>query len=95
MSETQTRNIIIECTACQTRFSLNEGQLAGMINPRFHCSHCDHYFDLACEEEDLEVFAPEEDEELEAPEDGDEDEPVDAEEGIVKNEEETVKAGET
>ncbi len=36
----------------------------------------------------------EEDEELETSEGGDEDEAVDAEEGIVKNEEETVKAGE-
>ena len=38
--------MIIECPACKTRFALHDGQLAGILNPRFHCSRCGNVFGL-------------------------------------------------
>src|SRR5262245_34779262 len=38
--------MVIECPSCSTRFSVDAEQLAGIENPRFHCSRCDHLFEL-------------------------------------------------
>ncbi|MBP9837288.1 MAG: zinc-ribbon domain-containing protein [Proteobacteria bacterium] len=38
--------MIIQCPSCNTKFSLEDNQLAKLDNPRFHCSRCNHYFNL-------------------------------------------------
>ena len=39
--------MIVQCPACKTRFSVDSAQLSGVMNPRFHCSRCGHYFELS------------------------------------------------
>lgn len=39
-------NKIIQCPACHTKFAINESQLQGVDNPKFHCSRCSHIFSL-------------------------------------------------
>ena len=39
--------MVIQCPQCKTKFSVNAGQLADVEEPRFHCSRCDHYFEMA------------------------------------------------
>jgi predicted Zn finger-like uncharacterized protein len=39
-------NRIIQCPACNTKFALNESQLNGLDNPKFHCSRCNTLFTL-------------------------------------------------
>ncbi|OVE80387.1 hypothetical protein BVY02_00330 [bacterium J17] len=38
--------VVIQCPACETKFSVEAEQLAKVDNPRFHCSRCGHYFDF-------------------------------------------------
>ena len=37
--------MVIECPSCRTKFAVEPGLLAGVSQPRFHCSRCDHFFD--------------------------------------------------
>ena len=39
-------NKIIQCPSCNTKFALNASQLAGIENPKFHCSRCNTIFSL-------------------------------------------------
>ncbi len=39
--------MVIQCPQCKTKFSVNASQLAEVEEPRFHCSRCDHYFEMA------------------------------------------------
>lgn len=41
--------MIIQCPSCSTKFSLDTSALAGVQNPRFHCSRCDHFFESLVE----------------------------------------------
>jgi predicted Zn finger-like uncharacterized protein len=43
-------NRIIQCPACNTKFALNETQLSGLDNPKFHCSRCNTVFTLQTHE---------------------------------------------
>ncbi len=39
-------NKIIQCPACNTKFAINESQILGVENPKFHCSRCSTVFSL-------------------------------------------------
>jgi predicted Zn finger-like uncharacterized protein len=39
--------MVIECPSCKTRFAIDAQQIAEVANPRFHCSRCNHIFELA------------------------------------------------
>lgn len=39
--------MIIQCPSCSTKFAVESAQLSDVENPRFHCSRCDHFFELA------------------------------------------------
>ena len=41
--------MVIECPSCKTRFAIDVQQLSGIDNPRFHCSRCNHVFDMPSE----------------------------------------------
>lgn len=47
------RNSIVQCPSCQTKFAVDSSMLEGQQLPRFHCSRCDHVFemDISTEEE--------------------------------------------
>ncbi len=38
--------MVIECPNCVTKFAVDAQQLAEVERPRFHCSRCDHFFEL-------------------------------------------------
>ncbi len=38
--------MIIQCPACQTKFSIDSTVVNAVSSPRFHCSRCDHLFRL-------------------------------------------------
>ncbi|MFN8389192.1 MAG: zinc-ribbon domain-containing protein [Bdellovibrionota bacterium] len=38
--------MIIQCPSCSTKFAVDSAQLADVDSPRFHCSRCDHFFEL-------------------------------------------------
>ena len=38
--------MIIVCTSCKTKFSVDDAHVERFENPRFHCSRCNHYFHL-------------------------------------------------
>lgn len=40
------RPLIVQCPACQTKFSVPSSLLHGVDTPRFHCSRCDYIFAL-------------------------------------------------
>lgn len=37
--------MIVQCPACETRFSIEDSLIAGRESSRFHCSRCDNYFE--------------------------------------------------
>ncbi len=39
--------MIVQCKNCETRFSVDSELFKSVTSPRFHCSRCDHYFQLA------------------------------------------------
>lgn len=45
LSEELNSSLIIQCPACETRFSVGREVVDGVKNPRFHCSRCDNLFD--------------------------------------------------
>lgn len=38
--------MVIQCPSCGTKFSVEVEELSGTRNPTFHCSRCNHFFDL-------------------------------------------------
>lgn len=50
--------MVIECPSCKTKFAIDAEQLAGIENPRFHCSRCNHFFELSAAELGLAPAAP-------------------------------------
>ncbi len=38
--------MIVQCSNCLTRYSIDGAKVESSDNPRFHCSRCDHYFEL-------------------------------------------------
>jgi predicted Zn finger-like uncharacterized protein len=38
--------MVIQCPSCGTRFSVEVEEFSGARNPTFHCSRCNHFFDL-------------------------------------------------
>lgn len=38
--------MVVDCPSCRTKFAVDPGLLEGVHNPRFHCSRCDHYFEV-------------------------------------------------
>jgi len=48
---------IVQCPSCNTKFALNESQLAGIEKPKFQCSRCQTIFNLTVEKagEDTEI----------------------------------------
>ena len=38
--------MIIQCPSCSTKFSVDSAKIQTLSNPKFHCSRCDHFFDL-------------------------------------------------
>ena len=51
--------MIVQCSNCLTRYSIDGAKVESSDNPRFHCSRCDHYFELnsATSEETAETVA--------------------------------------
>lgn len=45
MSETE-ESIQIQCPDCKTKFNLKAQALQSVSNPKFHCSKCDHIFEI-------------------------------------------------
>ena len=43
-SDFTNNQIVIQCPACQTRFSVDSALLDSVTEAKFHCSHCDHLF---------------------------------------------------
>ena len=43
--------MIVECASCNTKFSVDAQQLAGIEDPRFHCCRCGSYFKIETEPE--------------------------------------------
>jgi len=43
--------LIVQCSNCQTRYSIDGSMVDSSESPRFHCSRCDHYFELGSETE--------------------------------------------
>ena len=41
--------MVIECPSCHTKFFIDSSQLEEVESPRFHCSRCDHFFELNAE----------------------------------------------
>lgn len=39
--------MVIECPSCKTKFALDAQQLIGVESPRFHCSRCNHMFEIS------------------------------------------------
>jgi predicted Zn finger-like uncharacterized protein len=39
-------SILIQCPSCQTRFAVKQHVLAGIDEPKFHCSRCDNIFQI-------------------------------------------------
>lgn len=44
--DSKDKQIIIQCPSCQTKFALDAEVLEGVDEPRFHCSRCDHVFNM-------------------------------------------------
>ncbi len=40
------KTMVVDCPSCRTKFAVDPGLLEGVHNPRFHCSRCDHYFEV-------------------------------------------------
>lgn len=40
-------SVIIQCPKCQTKFAVNTELISELDLPRFHCSRCDHVFDMS------------------------------------------------
>ena len=38
------KNTIVQCPSCLTRYAVEAGSLSHSDTPRFHCSRCDHLF---------------------------------------------------
>ncbi len=38
--------MIVQCPSCETRFSVDPELISGVKNPRYHCSRCDHLFEV-------------------------------------------------
>jgi len=43
-------SLVVQCHACATRFALDPAVVAGISEPRFHCSRCDHVFTLSIQD---------------------------------------------
>lgn len=48
-------SVIIQCPSCQTKFSVNTDMLNEHELPRFHCSRCDHVFDMEAKPESIAI----------------------------------------
>jgi predicted Zn finger-like uncharacterized protein len=39
--------MIVQCPSCETKFSVDSSQVQKIAHPRFHCSRCNHIFELS------------------------------------------------